>query len=205
MVIWVASLFAAICAWLWTPAAHACKCAPPDDATSAAASAAAVFEGQVTGINTADPQTLVVELKVAQAWKGVSSEQVSVRTPSESAACGYPFQVSESYLVYASTGEGGLRVLHCSRTRPLAEAKEDIAALGMASVPTAAHVPQEVEAQDNLKPGQANAVTAQQERPAAGGCASCSVGGAAGFDGELLWLGLGVLGVWGLRRRATRG
>ena len=208
MVVWVVSFFAAICAWLWTPAAHACKCAQPASASAEAASAAAVFEAQVAKITAADPQTLLVELKVSRAWKGVNAEQVTVRTPAESPACGYPFQLGQSYLVYAQSGSEALSVHHCSRTRAIEDAKQDIIELGLGSVPVTPHVEAEVQAQDGTqatnKPAEANAVTAQQERPAAGGCASCSAGhtraGRGLGAGLALW---GVLGVWLWRRRAA--
>jgi hypothetical protein len=196
MFVWVVPLFAAICAWLWAPPAHACKCAEPEAAVAAAASAAAVFEGQVSRISAADADVMV-ELKVARAWKGVTAEQVSVRTRAESAACGYPFQAGQSYLVYAQADGSGLQVHHCGRTRPIEEAREDIVALGMGTVPVATQVPEET------KHEPVNAVTAQQERPAAGGCASCSVVGSRSTRGAQLALGFFVLiGVW--RRRRLR-
>ena len=190
MFVWVVPVFAALCAWLWAPAAHACKCAEPEAPAAASASAAAVFEGQVSRISAAETDTVVVELKVARAWKGVTTEQVSVRTRAESAACGYPFQAGQSYLVYAQADASGLQVQHCGRTRPIEEAREDVVALGMGTVPVATQVPDEPK----------NAVTAQQERPAAGGCASCSVAGARSARGLMLALGLGLIGVWRRRR-----
>lgn len=191
MFVWVISLFAAVCAWLWTPAAHACKCAEPEAVEAAAASASAVFEGQVSQISAGDANTVVVQLNVTRAWKGVRTEQVSVRTNAESAACGYPFQAGQSYLVYAQADGENLRVQHCGRTRPIGEAQDDLVALGMGSVPVATHVPQE----DAQSPA-----TAQQQRPAAGGCASCSVGERRSAHGWMV--ALAVLSLVWRRRRA---
>ena len=195
MYVWLVSFLVAFGAWLWSPAAHACKCAEPGGAVEAAAGAAAVFEGQVTKISSADAQTQRVELKVPRAWKGVSGEQVSVSTPAESAACGYPFQVGESYLVYAAAGSDGLRVVHCSRTRPIAEADADVAALGMGSTPVATQVPGELASVPE------NAAVAQASKPAAGGCASCSVGGAGRIPGSVPGVLLGMLVLLRSRRR----
>lgn len=198
MFVWVVPLFAALCVWLWTPAAHACKCAEPEAAAAAAASATAVFEGQVSQISAPQGDAVVVELKVARAWKGVTTEQVSVRTRAESAACGYPFQVGTSYLVYAQAEGTGLQVHHCGRTRPIVEAQEDIVALGMGSTPVATQVPAEADPKNE----QANPVTAQSERPAAGGCASCNVGEARSASGLGVGLGLALaLALWRRRRR----
>lgn len=194
MFVWRVSLLVAIGVWLWSPAAHACKCAEPAGAVEAAAGAAAVFEGQVTKISAVDAQTQRVELKVPRAWKGVSSEQVAVTTPAESAACGYPFQLGESYLVYASAGGDGLRVVHCSRTRSIAEADADVAALGMGVTPVATQVAGEIGSVPE------NAAAAQGRKPAAGGCASCAVAGARGVPANWAVGGM-LLSIVAVRRR----
>ena len=58
----------------------------------------------------------------------------SVGSASDSAACGFPFKEETEYLIYATgRGEGEKKALStslCARTKPLANAKEDLDALG---------------------------------------------------------------------------
>ena len=74
----------------------------------------------------------LVTLTVKQGWKGLEpawATTITVSTCASGACCGYGFQEKEGYLVYAD-GEGkSLSVSLCSRTRPLANADEDIAVL----------------------------------------------------------------------------
>src|SRR5690606_22193376 len=56
-------------------------------------------------------------------------------TNSSSAACGYTFEKNTSYLVYARESEGRLHVSLCSRTRPMAEAADDLVVLGAGATP----------------------------------------------------------------------
>jgi hypothetical protein len=122
---------------LFTPSALACKCMmPPPEA--AREHAAAVFEGQVTdivdepGANGSSMGKKLVTLSLVRTWKGVEKEEVvKVRTSDSSASCGIDFEKGKSFLVYASQGEsGGLEAGACGRTRPMADAAEDLAALG---------------------------------------------------------------------------
>jgi hypothetical protein len=66
---------------------------------------------------------------VDRIWKGAHCGTVTVQTASDSAACGYSFEVGRTYLVYAFK-EGGLSTNICTRTRVIEEASEDLAALG---------------------------------------------------------------------------
>ena len=76
--------------------------------------------------------------------------------------------------------------------------QEDVVALGMGSTPVATQVPAEADPKNE----QANPVTAQSERPAAGGCASCNVGEARSASGLGVGLGLALaLALWRRRRR----
>jgi hypothetical protein len=59
----------------------------------------------------------------------VNSKTVDVSTLTDTAACGYPFKVGVSYLVYASKSSEGLFVSFCSRTGPLAARADDLALL----------------------------------------------------------------------------
>jgi hypothetical protein len=75
-----------------------------------------------------------VAFAVIEAWKGVEHQEISVGTPADSAACGYPFSEHQEYLVYASvnetrTGPDFITGI-CNRTNPLASANEDVLVLG---------------------------------------------------------------------------
>jgi len=121
-------------------AAHACKCMfPPVE--SAKADAAAVFEGRVLAIREhTDPATMLgenrVTLAVVRTWKGLHrDEQIEIVTSNSGASCGYTFAKDASYLVYAQESEGKLSVSACSRTKPLAEARDDLKVLGAGATP----------------------------------------------------------------------
>jgi hypothetical protein len=158
----------------------ACKCAPPPDPAEALAQSTAVFEAQVTQVNTTADE-LEVTMHVTRAWKGVDTETIRVRTRKDSAACGVEFALNQIWLVYAnqtteSASAIGLQVLRCGRSRLADEAGDDFAALGLGVVPVAPRDP---------TPGAQDAgvvKTGQQPDqpkplgPAANGCASCSVG-----------------------------
>jgi hypothetical protein len=155
--------------------AHACSCmmqAQPD----AYEQSVAVFEGHVLEVKAPPspdaPGQTSVRMQVVRAWKGIESEEVTITTAANSAACGYAFAVDESYLVYADALDGELQVSLCSRTQPIAAAGEDLKALGLGATPV------------NPK-AQAPEVVAQEPRPteppARGGCAGCATtGGGAG-------------------------
>lgn len=192
MFTWLFALLTTLCALFWSPVAYACKCAEPEAPSAALASAKAVFQGEVSAIQDSGHE-LVVTLQVPRAWKGiVSAEEVKIRTRRDSAACGFPFAVGENYLVYASALEpaqdgASLQVLRCGRTRPLAEAEDDMRELGLGAIPVSAQAPNEVLPEDKK-----TVVERKRDQPAAGGCASCSVGAprSLGRAGELLCLGL---------------
>jgi len=77
-----------------------------------------------------------VRFQVDKQWKGVTTDTVPVVTAADSAACGYPFVTGKTYLVYARKldGEPELQTNLCSRTKPLASAQDDLAALGEGQV-----------------------------------------------------------------------
>jgi hypothetical protein len=178
----------------------ACKCAPPPPVPEALQQASAVFEGSVTQLAPAGDE-LEVSLRVTQAWKGVSTETVRVRTRKDTAACGVAFEVGHSYLVYANqstTSESSipLEVLRCGRTLPAEDAEQDFAQLGIGVVPVAPRDPTPAVPADSANaepPAQPPAL-----EPAAGGCAGCS---APGTTGGGAWLGLLLVALvlWRLR------
>lgn len=113
---------------LHTPA-EACSCLRPEGPSEELAKFDAVFEGKVVSIGD-EGMNRRVELAVARAWKGIESPTVTVTTANNSAACGFAFAEGESYLLYADALEGALHVNICSRSRDIAGAGEDLAALG---------------------------------------------------------------------------
>jgi hypothetical protein len=195
MFTWLFALLTTLCALLWSPVAYACKCAEPEAPSAALASAKAVFQGEVAAIEERDHE-LVVTLRVPRAWKGIdSAEQTKVRTRKDSADCGFPFTIGENYLVYAQALEPAqdgvsLQVLRCGRTRPLAEAEDDMRELGLGAIPVNVQAPNEVQPDEKK-----TVVERKRDQPAAGGCASCSVGERRGFSraGLLVCLGLVAL------------
>lgn len=117
----------------YAPRALACSCmklTPSEGFTSSTA----VFTGEVTDIGKNESTRFggrEVTLRVKKLWKGDPKEIIEVHTAGSSAACGYPFKVGETYLVYAVSDEADpMRVSLCSRTAPVDQAKEDLSFLG---------------------------------------------------------------------------
>jgi hypothetical protein len=90
-------------------------------------------------------------MAVLRVWKGTLGRSVVLRTANDGASCGYPFAVHESYLVFTRDRSVSL----CSRTKPIADATEDLAALGdghppepaaLLPIPTTTATPREPDA-----------------------------------------------------------
>jgi|GEM_PF-2556305 len=96
----------------------------------------AVFAGEVVDIaNTSsghDPSGhgYKVTFEVDRSWKGISGERASVYTGMGGGDCGYSFKIGEKYLVYTYNPAEIQATGICNRTQILAEADEDLAALG---------------------------------------------------------------------------
>ncbi len=72
----------------------------------------------------------VVRFQVGEVLSGVApgQKEIEILTGMGSGDCGYPFRTGSEYVVYAyQNSEGRLETGICSRTRPLAQASEDIA------------------------------------------------------------------------------
>jgi hypothetical protein len=117
----------------YAPRASACSCmklTPQEGFTSSTA----VFTGEVTDIRKNESTPFggrEVTLRVKKLWKGDPRKTIEVHTAGSSAACGYPFKIGETYLVYAVSDEADpMRVSLCSRTAPVDQAKEDLSYLG---------------------------------------------------------------------------
>jgi hypothetical protein len=159
--------------------AHACSCMQQSQ-RDAFEQAVAVFEGHVVEVQPPpEPDGsghATVRMKVVRAFKGIESEEALVTTPASSAACGYTFAVGTSYLVYASAVEGKLDVSLCSRTQLLAQADEDLGALGLGATPVQPQATPPGAAADQRAPEEDRSTPT--EPPARGGCASCASTGA---------------------------
>ena len=75
----------------------------------------------------------------SEQWKGETADTIQIQTADNSAACGYNFELGESYLVYAYANDvaanlSDLSVGLCGRTSLVANAEEDIAELNEGSV-----------------------------------------------------------------------
>lgn len=94
----------------------------------------AVFTGKIKSVvKTGDVKTFTFE--VEQFWKGEPNEKVEIGVQ-ETMRYEAWFEVGESYLVYARSGadedDGKLWEVRCSRSKPLADASEDVSELGRA-------------------------------------------------------------------------
>lgn len=97
----------------------------------------AVFSGEVLEINKI-PQSrdVSVKINVETVWKGLVLREVTINTPESSGACGYPFEVGKSYLVFASLDDKvNLTTGLCLRNKPVDEASEELKILGKGKKP----------------------------------------------------------------------
>ena len=115
---------------LWSSPANACSCGTAG-VCDAAWTADAVFVGHVVSIESSPTGGRMVQLALLEGFRGFRLTQVAVTTSGSEASCGYPFQIGESYVVFAHQApeNGALTVSLCSRTRPVASAAEDLAYL----------------------------------------------------------------------------
>ena len=122
---------------IFAPVSHACTCAGMPSGNPACQTYwywPVIFSGKVVEIR-AEGQRLNVKLKVNESFRGISGTTVEITTADDGAACGYPFKLNESYLVYTKPDrDGKLSVGLCGRTIPMSSAADDIAYFK--SVPT---------------------------------------------------------------------
>ncbi len=115
--------------------ARACSCTLPLPPEQAAARAAAVFEGRTYGVHR-EGNRVRYAFEVTRVWKGDVGAKVDIWTASHSAACGRGYDTGVAYIVYAHELPGGLLGDGlCSRTRPSANATDDLQVLGIAGGP----------------------------------------------------------------------
>lgn len=108
----------------------ACSCMEAPPPKEAMKNAAAVFSGTVTGIQQPDKGGLKVAIRVHERWKGPEATTLTVTTAGNTAACGYPFENGEKYLVYALGDGDSLATNVCTRTQPYESAAQDLKELG---------------------------------------------------------------------------
>ncbi|REK76648.1 hypothetical protein [Paenibacillus paeoniae] len=122
--------------------ASACSCAFPGSVNEAKLNNDVVFDGTVTGKkepvrlfsrSSATPITWTFE--VHEIWKGKVSPAISVVSVQASESCGYEFKEGSRYIVYARNSGNSLEVSLCSRTALHSAAGQDLAELGVGSVP----------------------------------------------------------------------
>jgi hypothetical protein len=134
------SIFVSVVAVLFLSPSSAAACdfeepPPPQEAMD---SASAVFSGEVRSIEPVadDPgeQFIEVRFDVDRAWKGIESTPVTVETLQDPATCGFPFEVGETYIVYAYSQGTPLTTMLYHRTQLLERADEDLEELGEGAV-----------------------------------------------------------------------
>lgn len=210
--LWALSTLLVAFALLSARPALACKCAIAT-VEEGRADASALFEGRVISIEEKSQEGAMpvnqVKLAVVRSWKGLDQEeQVVVITNTQSAACGYTFAKDTSYLVYARESDGHLDVSLCSRTRPIADAAEDLAKLGAGATPV--RVTNAVDAGADSTPKSApqpGSAAAQQKPPSEvpppkkRGCSLAPESGEDADGAGALLAGMGVIALIARRRR----
>ena len=146
--------FATLTGLLFAPVgtALACSCADPGPSCQNTFQVDAVFTGTVLSITALPddgpplrpgearmPRSLRVELSIGEAFRGIQGSTVSLTTAGSGPACGYNFKQGERYLVYAYRAKDSDELVTgiCTRTRPIADASEDLEFLQTLSSPTA--------------------------------------------------------------------
>jgi hypothetical protein len=148
----VVSLISVLC---FVSRLEACSCASSGTPCDAAGAAAAAFTSTVMDITVvpaqipANPSTQgrplagqrpadaprikpgyrVVRMQVTEVLNGIApwQREIEIVTAMGGGDCGYPFERGIEYVVYASKdSEGRLQTSICSRTKPLAQAAEDL-------------------------------------------------------------------------------
>lgn len=118
--------------------AYACSCLRPGPPLAELDQATAVFAGEVSDIKRTSTG-VEVSFSVSEVWKGDLNPTLVITTGPHSAACGYPFEIGQDYLVYAYGGDNArLGANLCSLTALLSTAGEDLAELGDGVPPTLA-------------------------------------------------------------------
>ncbi|UJR84237.1 hypothetical protein [Sandaracinus amylolyticus] len=160
--LWIAGLIASTCILGAVSRAHACSCVETPF-EQLAAEADAIFEGRVASIEPAGEMHVRVRLDVVQTWREANAEHVEVRTASQSAACGVPFEVGRSYLVLAERVNGEWTASLCGGTRAMEDADDERLSLGSGVIPV------------DIEDDETSEQRPQTLPPRSGGCAGCAI------------------------------
>lgn len=110
---------------------YACECDTTPPPCRALWQADAVFSGRVDKIELVEAPPpeyphYRVTFAVDRVLRGAPTSQLTIKTATSGASCGYEFHEGESYLVYGHTERGAIWTGRCGRTRPLGGADEDL-------------------------------------------------------------------------------
>lgn len=187
---------------LWPSAARACSCAPPPPPLEAAERATFVFEGRPRN-PVREGSRVRYTFDVTRVFKGSYVPTVEIVTPSSGAACGRSYEPFRAHLIYAhALGGGTLSDGLCSRSRLSSQAGPDFAALGNAT----AYQPDSTFDDETSPPDEPPRIAAMTPPPIATAperSRGCSVAEPPHGMGSASWLGLGLLGIAAIRRRAV--
>ena len=148
---------------VFAESAYACTCVGPPMPCDAFGSADAVFVGTATSMlgskqrdsKEVDWTPRSFKFTVEQSYSGIDGTEVEVFTGRGGGDCGYSFKIGERYLVYAYRHENKLRTSICSRTRPFAQASEDLEFLGnLSSLPAGATISGQIVRDEPAKKGE---------------------------------------------------
>lgn len=189
---------------LWPARADACSCARAGSPCEGVGQADSVFVGRVVSVESSGLGG-TVDLAVVEPFRGGLNWQV--RIDNGPGNCAYSFTAGESYLVYThKTPDGRMGTSMCTRTRPVADAAEDLSylrALAAISPNTPARVTGRVQLMDRFR------TTNDQVRPMPG-VAISAIGQGRTFSataddrGEFTLTGL-RLGAYDLTTKAPQG
>ena len=122
----------------------ACDCNAKPPPRKALEKAATVFMGRVVMGRVVkrrlDKEAEMREMReflfeVSGVWKGPASKRIFVLTRMDSAACGFDFELGESYLVYAYGDATQFVTNICTRTCHQGMASDDLSQLGASTKP----------------------------------------------------------------------
>lgn len=165
--------------------AQACSCAGELSPGQSLSEADVVFEGTVRGEPEAVRADLGIEgytgavlfrFEVARYFKGQRGSEAAVYSIDQDSACGRTYAAGTTYVVYGQlTPEGLLTDSLCSRTRPIADAAEDLALLGEGAAPDPGVQPRDVIAEREESAAGCSTAPPSSSSPAALGGALLSV------------------------------
>lgn len=114
----------------FTPA-FACSCDTTAPPCRAMWQSDLVFSGRVETIEYVDAPPpeyshYRVTFLIDSVLRGERASELTIKTASTGATCGYEFHEGDSYVVYGYAQNGAVWTNRCGRTRPLNEAAEDL-------------------------------------------------------------------------------